>query len=77
MNAELYEPTIWRKGFFLFVKVSEWEPIEAEALAELAKDMPVMSAFLDDDNIQQMTITSSSIGCSWTYQKRYRRQPVK
>ena len=36
-------------------------------------DIAVLNAFLDDDDLQQMTITSTNIGFTRTFTKNYRK----
>ena len=45
--------------------------VDADA-PELPTDMPIIKAWLDDDDIQEITIVSASVGFIKTFTKQYK-----
>lgn len=69
MNLELYENKIWEKGTGIFGKY-DWREVSPEELRKI----PLIKSFLDDDDIQEITVCSGNFGFVKTFQKRYKRK---
>lgn len=68
MNLELYSERLIVKSFGVFGK-----SVKAVTASELrGKGIPVISAFLDDNDLQEMTVSSTSIGAHREYSKVYK-----
>ena len=77
--SETYEDIIYNKGFSCF---SHGETTEGyDTVEDLRKIFPsgsIIDAFLNDDDIQQITVSSTNIGFSRTYTKIFKKtQGVK
>jgi len=59
---------LFRKGMDMFGKF-DWENY---TYMGKDKEDAVVTAFLDDNNLVEMTITSACVGFSYTFQKRPR-----
>jgi hypothetical protein len=69
MNTKYYKTTILHRGKSVF---SSGEETSGEKYwQDLADSTPLLKAFCDDDDIQEMTVTSASIGFTRTYTKQY------
>jgi len=67
-----YEPELHHTGFSVF---SGGAKTEGKIYCNELPDTPIIQAFLDDDDLQEMTITSGNIGFSRTWTKEYKRSP--
>lgn len=67
LNLDAYQPRIdvFGKG----VLSGEWKKLVE--LDDPLLQMPVVQAFLADDDLQAITVVSSCVGLIYTYQKRY------
>ncbi len=67
MNLEIYQDAIWVKQTSFFGSY-DWEK---ETVDEVSKDS-IVKAWLEDDDLQEMILTSSNIGIVMRYHKRYK-----
>lgn len=65
----LYKEQIYDEGFSVF---SGGETTKGMEHYSLYPDTPMMQAFLNDEDIQEMSITSGNIGFSRTYRKIFK-----
>jgi len=77
MNLDLYEREIYHEGYSVF---TYGETVSGTVdYEELSQKFPVLKAFLDDDDLQEIRIVSANIGFSRIYCKRFKnrkdRQP--
>lgn len=65
MDLKLYEPTIHcqHDGLLSCVEEFQYDDPKVDGLVK---------AFVNDDNIQQMTLASMNLGVFWQYTKRYK-----
>jgi len=47
----------------------DWKEVNPEELRQI----PILNAFLDDNDIQEITVCSSNFGFVKTFQKRYKQ----
>lgn len=74
MNLELYKAEVLMKGTSAIAGVQkEFIPYKYTALPQT----PLIKAFLDDDDIQEITVCSSNIGFVRTFQKQYIERGTK
>lgn len=72
MNENLYERTIYHTGMSVFTGGKE---VSGEIdVDRMPVQIPLIKAFLEDDDIQEITITSGSVGFVRTYAKRFKKQ---
>lgn len=67
--GDLYKPEILHKGFSVFSGGAETKGVCF--VADLPKT-GIIRAFLEDDDIQEITVTSGNIGFSRTYTKQFK-----
>lgn len=69
--SEIYMPYLLMKGFSVFAgEQKEWVKIPAGE----APDTPLMRAFMEDNDIQEISYTSTNIGLARTWRKVYHAQ---
>lgn len=68
---EMYEEEISYRGFSVFTGVKETTGVLH--FSELP-NTPIMQAFFNDDEIQEITVTSTNFGISRTYSKQFKRR---
>lgn len=72
MNPEIYEAKLHYKSQSVFGNVEgDFAPGDPEA--HLPWDTPLIAAFLEDDDLQEITFSSSCIGFVKTLTKQYRK----
>lgn len=57
--------TLWLKSLGALSGKQDWREV---SLADF--DIPVVKAFWEDDDLQEMTVASGNIGIVYTFQKR-------
>ena len=67
--GDLYKPEILHRGFSVF---SGGEETKGTLLFSDLPKSGIIQAFLEDDDIQEITITSANIGFSRTFTKQFR-----
>jgi hypothetical protein len=73
---DIYQPTIIVRGFSIFAGMYEIE-VQAFVSSVVPWDEPIVKAFMDDNDVQEMTITSTNIDFSRTLTKQYKPMEAK
>ena len=70
LNLDIYQPQI--DVFGRGILSGEWKKLVE--LDDSLLESPVVQAWLADDDLQAISVTSTCIGFTYTYQKRYRKR---
>lgn len=65
---DIYKPYLLMKGFSIFSRNDEWVEVNVEDIP----DTPLMKAFIEDHDIQEIRYVSGNIGMARTWQKMYK-----
>lgn len=67
---DIYKPNLLMKGFSIFSRNDEWVEVPVGEVP----DTPLMKAFLEDNDIQEIRYCSTNIGMVRTWQKTYKNE---
>ena len=64
-----YQQAIWTKGKSVFVDEQDWTRLELTS--PTLDTLAIVRAFIEDDDLQEITVCSANLGMVRTFQKRY------